>query len=225
MDSSLSFSPREWTELYARRAYDELSERFLTILTYFAESTYSDVDIPTQRAIDAFVLNFLHLFSKVDYTLSPTHGIKFVERNGTISNLVALSVLKTTDPYLEVLRHQENSLVKILRYTRLATMSTLNVSVFSRRTPNWPASGTWPTPGYFMVGSFARTFAKTCRRTSTFRQLFFSRRIGFRKYATGPVTWTVNVNNPSSRRSTAGFVRCCAARKYGICPIPEKSPS
>lgn len=32
MNSSLSFSPREWTELYVHRAHDELSERFLAIL-------------------------------------------------------------------------------------------------------------------------------------------------------------------------------------------------
>jgi hypothetical protein len=114
MNSSLSFSPREWTELYSQRAYEELSERFLAILRHFAESNYVEIDSPTQRAIDAFVLNFLHLFSKADYVLTRTHAIEFIERNNTISNLVALSVLKTTDAYLEVVRYQDNSLVKIL---------------------------------------------------------------------------------------------------------------
>jgi hypothetical protein len=114
MKPPLSFSPREWTELYARRAYDELSERFLSILRYFAESNYSEIDPPTQRAIDELVLNFLHLFCKADYVLSRGHGIEFIERNVTISNLVALSVLKTTDAYLEVVSRQENSLAKIL---------------------------------------------------------------------------------------------------------------
>jgi hypothetical protein len=114
LNSSLSFSPREWAELYAQRAYDELSERFLAILRYFAESHYSEIDLPTQRAIDAFVLEFLHLFSKADYVPRRVHAIEFIERNLTISNLVALSALKTTDPYLEVLSHQDNSLGKIL---------------------------------------------------------------------------------------------------------------
>ncbi len=97
MNAPLSFSPREWTELYAKRAYEELSERFLAILRHFAESNYSDIDLPTQRAIDELVLNFLHLFCKADYVLTRAHGIEFIERNVTIANLVALSVLKTTD--------------------------------------------------------------------------------------------------------------------------------
>jgi hypothetical protein len=112
--SSLTFSPRELTELYAHKAYDELSQRFLDILRHFAESKYSDIDPPTQRAVDAFVLTFLHLFSQADYLPRRDHGIEFIERNGTISNLVALSALKTTDPYLEVVRHQDNGLIKIL---------------------------------------------------------------------------------------------------------------
>ena len=91
-----------------------MSERFLAILRYFAESNYSEIDLPTQCAIDAFVLDFVHLFSKADYVPRRAHAIEFIERNLTISNLVALSALKTTDPYLEVLRNQDNSLAKIL---------------------------------------------------------------------------------------------------------------
>src|ERR1700676_154677 len=114
MNSSLTFSPREWTELYARRSYEELSERFLAILRHFAESNYAEIDSPLQRAINELVLNFLHLFSKADYVLTRAHAMEFIARNGTISNLVALSVLKTTDPYLEIVRHQQDSLPKVL---------------------------------------------------------------------------------------------------------------
>jgi hypothetical protein len=110
----LTFSPRDFTELYANRAYDDLSERFLTVLRYFAETDFVDIDPLTQRAIDAFVLNFLHLFSQADYQPHREHVIQFVERNALIANLVALSALGTTDAYLEVLRYQENSLGKIL---------------------------------------------------------------------------------------------------------------
>lgn len=114
MNSTVSFSPRELTELYARRAYDELSERFLAILRYFAESNFSEIDPTTQRAIDELVLTFLHLFCKADYMLTRAQGIEFIARNSTIANLVACSVLKTTDPYLEIVRQQENSLAKVL---------------------------------------------------------------------------------------------------------------
>jgi hypothetical protein len=152
MNPSLSFSPREWTELYARREYDELSERFLTILRYFAESNYSEVDQPTQRAIDELVLNFLHLFCKADYVLTRAHGIEFIERNVTISNLVALSVLKTTDAYLEVVSRQENSLVKILALYSARNSVQFEREMFFARDPQLAAAWYLAYAGLFHGG-------------------------------------------------------------------------
>ena len=93
MQSPPSFSPREFTELYVQGAFDELSERFLVILRYVASNFYEAVDSATQQAIDAFVLNFLHLFAQPDYVPNRQHGIEFIEHNGTIANLAALSAI------------------------------------------------------------------------------------------------------------------------------------
>jgi hypothetical protein len=128
MDSSLTFSPRQFIELYARGAYDELSEQFLAILRHFAGNFYSAIDFATQRAIDSFVVNFLNLFAQADYLPSRAHGIEFIEHNVTISNLAALSSLKTTDPFLEIVKYQQNNLIKIL-----ALYSARNRLHFDRR--------------------------------------------------------------------------------------------
>jgi hypothetical protein len=111
---SITFSPRQFTELYARNAHDELSERFLDVLRYFEANFQSVLDDSLQRSIDAFVLNFLHLFSQADYVPNLKYAPEFIKHNPTLANLAALSVLKTTDPYLEIVRYQPNNLVKVL---------------------------------------------------------------------------------------------------------------
>ncbi len=152
MNAPLSFSPREWTELYARRAYDELSERFLAILRYFAESNYTEIDQPTQRAIDELVLNFLHLFCKADYVLTRAHAIEFIERNVTIANLAALSVLKTTDAYLEVVSRQENSLAKVLALYSARNSVHFDREQFFARDPQLAAAWYLAYAGIFHGG-------------------------------------------------------------------------
>ena len=109
-----SFSPRKFTELYVQRAFHELSTKFLEVLRFFEESSYVTLDEPTQRAIDAFAIHFVHLYSNADFSPPPQFAYEFIRYNQTISNLVALSPLKTTDPYLELIRYQKDNLLKIL---------------------------------------------------------------------------------------------------------------
>jgi hypothetical protein len=135
MTSSFTFSTREWMELYARRAYDPLSERLLAALGFFAESNYTEIDLHTQRAIDTLVLNFLHLFCQPDYVPSRTHAAAFIEHNVTISNLVALSALKTSDAYLEVVRHQDQGLVKILTLYSARNNADFDRALFFKQDP------------------------------------------------------------------------------------------
>ena len=108
-----SFSPRKLTELYVQRAFHELSKLFLDVLKFFEEASYVNLDEPTQRAIDAFAIHFVHLFSQADFAPPQEFGYAFIRNNQTISNLVALSPLKTTDAYLELVRYQKYNLVKL----------------------------------------------------------------------------------------------------------------
>ncbi len=114
MASPPSFSPRKLTELYVQRAFHELSAKFLEVIRFFEEASYQALDEPSQRAIDAFAIHFVHLFSQSDFQPPPQAAFEFIRYNQTISNLVWLSPLKTTDAYLELIRYQRDNLIKVL---------------------------------------------------------------------------------------------------------------
>ncbi len=84
------------------------------MIRFFEETSYQALDEPTQRAIDAFAIHFVHLFSQSDFQPPPQAAFEFIRFNQTISNLVWLSPLKTTDAYLELVRYQKDNLIKIL---------------------------------------------------------------------------------------------------------------
>jgi hypothetical protein len=114
VDRPLTFSPRELTEYYVARDYERVSVHLLAVLDHFAATPYRDIDLPTRQAIDAFAATSLNLFAQADYTLRPDHALAFIDHNVTISNLVALSSMKTTDPFIEIIQYQENNLAKLL---------------------------------------------------------------------------------------------------------------
>src|SRR4051794_36381858 len=99
-----TISPRQLTELYVREKFDELSDKFLEVLGYFHGTTLHALDKSQRYFVDAFVKVFLHLFTQTDFRPPDRHVEPYVRLNLTISNLVALSAFRTTDPYLEVLQ-------------------------------------------------------------------------------------------------------------------------
>ena len=112
--NNLSVNPQHLLALFCNRNYHQLSEVFISVLEHFQDNIYLSIDANLQQWIDNFVSHFLFLFTQVDYTPSEPHALKFIELNPTIANLVAISNFKTTDAYLEILRNQSNSLVKLL---------------------------------------------------------------------------------------------------------------
>jgi hypothetical protein len=60
------------------------------------------------------VKHFLYLFSQEDYIIGDRYVEPFLAAAGLISNLVAISHFKTTDPYLALLEQQKNNFVKLL---------------------------------------------------------------------------------------------------------------
>ena len=100
--------------LYVGQQYDALSTQLLAIWQHFAANTYGDLSGPDQYFVNTFIQNFLNLFTQPDYVLSEAFVDPFIRLNLPISNVVAISSTKTTDPYLEVLRNQERNFVKVL---------------------------------------------------------------------------------------------------------------
>jgi hypothetical protein len=119
---------RDLLGLYLQGKYHELSEAFLTVLKKVQNTTYLTLDAQRLAEINAFVKQFLGLFTQPDCIFSDAHAVEFIRLNLTIANLVALSSFKTTDAYLEVLRGQPANFTKIL-----ALYSARNTAHFDRK--------------------------------------------------------------------------------------------
>lgn len=110
----LQFNPQELLQQYLSQKYDQLSEKLISILEHFEHLTYIELKVESQYFVNAFVKNFLYLFTQPDYLLSDVFVRRFIQLNLTISNLVAISDFKTTDAYLELLKLQPQNYAKIL---------------------------------------------------------------------------------------------------------------
>ena len=123
-----TYNPRHLLELYLAQNYEELSDRFLEVLHYFHNNTLLTLDQQARYFIDSFVKLFLDLFTMPDYRLADRHVLPFIRLNLTVANLAAISSFRSTDPYLEILRHQPANFAKIL-----TLYSARNSAAFDRR--------------------------------------------------------------------------------------------
>ncbi|MDX2256645.1 MAG: hypothetical protein NW214_14120 [Pseudanabaenaceae cyanobacterium bins.39] len=111
---SLRFDPQELLRDYLAQNYDALSQKLIDVLEHFEHSTYIEMTPESQYFVNAFIKNFLYVFTQADYILSDRFVPRFISLNLTISNLVAISDFKNTDPYLEILKFQPQNYAKIL---------------------------------------------------------------------------------------------------------------
>lgn len=109
-----SFNPHDLMDLYRSEKHDELAERFLAILRHFDQTTYISLDQKARYYVDAFLKQFLYFFTQHEFQPKDPYVLQFVRLNWTVSNLVAISSFKTTDPYVELLRNQEANFFKLL---------------------------------------------------------------------------------------------------------------
>jgi hypothetical protein len=124
-----AFNPRDLMGLYRQGRYNDLSERFLGILTHFEKTPHRVLaSRQDQYFVNAFVKIFLHLFTQPDYIIGDAHIVPFLRQNLTISNLTAVSSFGTTDAHLALLVDQEANFVKTL-----TLYSARNLRKFNRR--------------------------------------------------------------------------------------------
>ena len=86
-----SFNPRELMQLYVAGRFDDLSDKFLSLLGHFEQATYVTLSPAAQYFVNAFVKHFLNLFTQPDYVIAERHVLPFLRQNLTISNLVSVS--------------------------------------------------------------------------------------------------------------------------------------
>jgi len=112
--NNLHFNPLELLQEYFAKNHDLLSEKLIQIIEHFDQVTYLELTVESRYFVNAFVKNFLYIFTQADYVLSDRYVTRFMQLNLTISNLVAISDFKNTDPYLELLKLQPQNYAKLL---------------------------------------------------------------------------------------------------------------
>ena len=110
----LAFSEAELHKAYREQAYDRMSEQFLAVIDHLRNITYYALDIPTKHALNSFVKHFLYFLSQEDFILSDAYASRFIDANGVIANIVAMSDFGTTDPHLRILLGQQRNFTKLL---------------------------------------------------------------------------------------------------------------
>ncbi|MHC4294443.1 MAG: hypothetical protein ACYSTL_02535, partial [Planctomycetota bacterium] len=113
-EQACSLSPKDLLRFYLGGKHEELSQGILFILSKFANQTFVDLTPQQQAGLDMFTECLLYLMTKGDYVIPPAFRKQFVLAMPVIANLVTISRFETTDPQLEILPDQPNSLPKIL---------------------------------------------------------------------------------------------------------------
>ena len=110
----LAFSPEALQKAYRDRDFDGMSQQFLAVIDHFRSVTYYAIDVPTKHALNGFVKQFLYFLSQEDFVLSDAYASRFIDANGVIANMVAISDFGTTDPFVRVLLGQQRNFTKLL---------------------------------------------------------------------------------------------------------------
>lgn len=111
---ALHFNPRDLLNHYLAGEHEQAADKFIEILQHFRNVTYYRLDEKAQYFVNAFVKNFLYIFSQEDFVPDTGKLLKFLEFNVVIANVVAMSDFKTTDAYIKILLPQKKNFVKLL---------------------------------------------------------------------------------------------------------------
>lgn len=112
--ASVSINPRRLLELYLEGRHGEIATEFIRWLAFLDGYSYTELSPASQTGLDLVVEQMLYFFTKPDFVLDDLAAENLVRLNPVISNVVAISSFRTTDPQLELIRSQQNNLVRIL---------------------------------------------------------------------------------------------------------------
>lgn len=110
----LTFSVEALHAAYQKQDYDQMSEQFLAVIDHCRNITFYMLDLLTQQALNTFVKQFLYFLSQEDFLLSDSYASRFIDANGVIANIVAISDFRTTDPFVRMLLGQQRNFTKLL---------------------------------------------------------------------------------------------------------------
>ena len=133
----IQFNPRQLLELYLKGEHEAVADNFLAILKHFRDVTYYRLDNQASYFVNAFVKNFLYIFTQQDFVPDVGKLQKFLEFNVVIANVTAMSDFKNTDPYITILLAQKQNFVKLLALYSPRNTVRINRRVLFDTEPNF----------------------------------------------------------------------------------------
>ncbi len=122
-------------DLYAARRYDDLSAHLLSHLDKLARREIFDPDRATLCRHMDWLYAFLSVFVRPDYAPGRRYLTRFINHNATISNLVAVSSLGTTDDYLRLFGDNPRQIGKFLALCSARNTARLDYDLLFQRAP------------------------------------------------------------------------------------------
>lgn len=106
--------PAELLKLYCSGEHEQLIARLLELLGHYATHTYTRMGPELQRRINALVEVLLFLLSQEDLQIPQHQVVPLLNLHPVITNLVAVSDFRNTDPQVEIVGRQQRNLVRLL---------------------------------------------------------------------------------------------------------------
>lgn len=157
-----AFDAKQLHHAYMQGDHRRVCQDVLLVLEHLRSVTYYSIDRPTTHALNAFVKNLLFIFTQPDFTIPDDYASKFIDLNGVIANVIAMSDFGTTDPYVRILLGQDRNFTKVL-----ALYSARNSFPIDRKLL-FAASPALATQWYFC---FTEGYRNGCASENTLSQL------------------------------------------------------
>jgi hypothetical protein len=155
--------PEELMNLYIGKKYGDLSQRLVDVLLFLEKKRTTFLKIPpnAQHFFNVFVESFLYFFTREDFLIPENHARTYILLNHVISNIVAISDFRNTDPQIKILLNQNNNLVKILALYSRRNEVSIDYKIIFNANPQSSSLWYWT---YFIGNTVTRTNYENMRR-------------------------------------------------------------
>jgi hypothetical protein len=126
------FSANDATRLLVNRKYEEAVRILAEGLAHYRERLYLSLSAQDMRNVDAFVGFMLHALTCEELVVPDSMAGYLVSHNHIVSNLVAMSSYRTTDPQIRILLRQSRNFLKLLILYNPRNSIWLDPSAFFR---------------------------------------------------------------------------------------------
>src|SRR5690606_16521615 len=110
--TALDHARNRLRETFRAGNHIELTQSWIAVFRYFNTAVHG-FTMRERQSLTEFLLTFLSLLTEEDYAIPGDCLAGVAGSNPILSNLVAITPLRTTEPYLRLVEPQRNNLLKV----------------------------------------------------------------------------------------------------------------